>query len=549
MLIHNPGFKGVWVSIRKELRVIGLFRAEGFGGVDGGGSMRGDEAGEEGGGAEQKGNGGEGSRVPEFDSEEQAAEEGCGGEGAEEADDDATTGEAGGFAEDEAVDGGTGGSEGHAHADLAGAAADGVGDDAVETDHPQEESHGGESTHEPGGDTVEIGGRRVVDVVDHGRFLKRGEAGIDLVDGLAERGKEGVGILCGAGDGVEVAIGGLEVGDVEDGAGRHVEGAFLDVVDNADDLDGLLLVAPDDSLSDGFVAGEEAGGEELVDDGDAGPGGVLGVAEEAAFDETGTEGGEVVGADLSGIDLVWFVVGATEDADAAEAVSFADGEIVRDGDGLDAGESGEAVDDLALEDDGLLVLAIACGGTGDVEHGEVFRLEAGVDAEEADGALDKEAGSDEEDGGGAELEDDEVGSEAAPEGAGGTPALFPETLGAGQGKPDDRGEGEDFARQEDDDGGKGGDVEVETDVGEVGHGLEAVCRDELEEGVHRGIREDEAGDAAGKDEQEAFGDELADEPVAGGSESSPKVGDWSTLRSRPNFAHDAATEASALSTR
>src|SRR6267378_6505405 len=34
-----------------------------------------------------------------------------------------------------------------------------------------------------------------------------------------------------------------------------------------------------------------------------------------------------------------------------------------------------------------------------------------------------------------------------------------------------------------------------------------------------------------------------------GSASSPKVGDWSTLRSRPNFAHDAAIEASALRTR
>src|SRR5271155_5382277 len=34
-----------------------------------------------------------------------------------------------------------------------------------------------------------------------------------------------------------------------------------------------------------------------------------------------------------------------------------------------------------------------------------------------------------------------------------------------------------------------------------------------------------------------------------GSESSPKVGDWRTLRSRPTLAHEAATEARAARTR
>src|SRR6516225_3121943 len=55
-----------------------LFGAESLDGVDGGGAVRRDVAGDESGNSEKDGDEGEGGEVPAADLEEEAAEEGCG---------------------------------------------------------------------------------------------------------------------------------------------------------------------------------------------------------------------------------------------------------------------------------------------------------------------------------------------------------------------------------------------------------------------------------------------------------------------------------------
>ena len=154
--------------------------------------MGGDVAGDEGRGSEDDGDKGEGGDVPGADLEEQTAKERGGAERAQNSGSDADDGEDAGFAEDELVDGAALGSEGHADTDLAGALADGVGDDAVEADDAEEERESGEASDEPCGGTMQVGGLRVVDALLHGQFVDGADAGVDLMNGGGERGQDGL---------------------------------------------------------------------------------------------------------------------------------------------------------------------------------------------------------------------------------------------------------------------------------------------------------------------------------------------------------------------
>ena len=106
------------------------------------------------------------------DSVEEARGEFCESEGRGQADGYGDEGEEHALADDEALDGAELRAEGHADADLAGAAADGVAHDAVEADGGEHESNEAEDSEECAGEAGQE--ESVVEVLLHG---------VDVVDG------------------------------------------------------------------------------------------------------------------------------------------------------------------------------------------------------------------------------------------------------------------------------------------------------------------------------------------------------------------------------
>ena len=139
-----------------------LFRVERLGWVDRSGEVGGDVAGDERGSCEDDGDGDEDGYVPRLDVEEQLANEDGDGKGAEQSGGDSGGSEADGFAEDEAIDGAALRAERDADADLAGTLADGVGDDAIQSDHAQQQREACESADDAGGGPVQGRVRRTI---------------------------------------------------------------------------------------------------------------------------------------------------------------------------------------------------------------------------------------------------------------------------------------------------------------------------------------------------------------------------------------------------
>ena len=167
----------------------------------------------------------EDERVPAFDLVELGRDEAGAsdrdGNADEQADDD--LGES--SAQDEADDIGLVRAEGHADADFAGAALDGVGGDAVEADGGEDE---GEDAEESGhlGDgalLIEVG----IDLLLQGLNAEEGEVGIDVAEDVADRGFEAlhaaVQLQDCAFDEVGAVVDGLH--DLHPGNGRAARGA------------------------------------------------------------------------------------------------------------------------------------------------------------------------------------------------------------------------------------------------------------------------------------------------------------------------------------
>ena len=95
---------------------------------------------------------------------------------------------------------------------------------------------------------------------------------------------------------VKLAEAALVVIGVNDGAGREIEALGADIVDDADDGEGLQVavhVAEFDGLADGVLVGPALAGKGLADEGGVGAVGVGAGVEEAAADEGNFEGAEV----------------------------------------------------------------------------------------------------------------------------------------------------------------------------------------------------------------------------------------------------------------
>lgn|SRR5580704_14694881 len=106
-------------------------------------------------------------------------------------DDDKTCcGEPSRLAHDERVDGRALRTQSHAYADLPRSLADRVGDDTIEADDAWDQGRCGESAYQPGGASVQPRCLCGCDTCGHGLLIEHAEIGVDLVDGLDERGQQ-----------------------------------------------------------------------------------------------------------------------------------------------------------------------------------------------------------------------------------------------------------------------------------------------------------------------------------------------------------------------
>jgi hypothetical protein len=114
---------------------------------------------------------------------------------------------------------------------------------------------------------------------------------------------------------------------------------------------------------------------------------------------------------------VFAVIGAADDAEAGGEVSVADGELVGDGGGRHAGECGDAVENLALESENLRVPRVAFSRNGQRKYGQIVRLQAGIDLQQAIETLAQQSGTYEKNDRGGQFDHDQVGSELVPDGS------------------------------------------------------------------------------------------------------------------------------------
>ena len=118
--------------------------------------------------------------------------------------------------------------------------------------------------------------------------------------------------------------------------------------------------------------------------------------------------------------------GAALDAEVAGSIAVAEGQVAGEGDGLYARKRLEAGAELAGEIDLVGIFAVSTGCGRDMEGGEVVGDESGVDVEEAVETFAEEACADQKHDGHGELDGDEIGTEATPDGARGAASILRE---------------------------------------------------------------------------------------------------------------------------
>jgi len=299
----------------------------------------------------------------------------------DEAGDDSDGGDDQTFFEDIAEDFAGRRAEGHADAELAGAAADGEGEHAGDPDDGDEEGDGGESTKDQGVEFV--GGEDFgADVLESSGALD-GLVGGDALDGFNDGGDKGVGIARGVDE--EAATPSFLIDGLVDGHGGVGDDVFVvEVGDDTDDAARVIAdadefhdaVGPAHGAADGFLAGEEVVGDALADDDDAVGSVFVGVAEVTAFEEGDAEGGEVSRRDRAEVGAEVFAcvfAGGTFDGKGKaddECLGVAPGNAESGGDAADARESGDASDDVVVEVLHLLGRA-AIGDDGEIDGQDV----------------------------------------------------------------------------------------------------------------------------------------------------------------------------------
>src|SRR5438477_8559444 len=178
------------------------------------------------------------------------------------------------------------GAQGYANADLAGALADEIRDDAVDADAGKQERKSGKNAEQDHGEAARR--QRGSDNVIHGLRLVDHLFAVDLLIGAAKRFEQGGGGLVGpdhqeraAASGYigHVVVGHLQAGQVELRAQGlrevGVQAPLVDVADHADDLHarsvgGEIQRVQAKRLSDGVFVAEVLPRENVVHDSDDG---------------------------------------------------------------------------------------------------------------------------------------------------------------------------------------------------------------------------------------------------------------------------------------
>jgi hypothetical protein len=322
-----------------------------------------------------------------FQAVEHCADEAGEGDGCGEASDDADDCEPGAFAEDHEEDLTGASSEGHADADLVGAASYVVGHDAVDADAGEDKGEDAEPSGEGGEEALLRDG--VFDLLVLCAEVAEWEVLVDGLDGVAERRNDG-----GEGqlsfDGVvhELPVVGLLVEDIESGRGCVAKFIVLGVAGDTDDLvdiaagDGVIVVGYE-GLSDRVNAWKGAAGERLVDDRYARRGSGVGVAKGAPVEDGNAVSVDEVGADAVEVCIGLLFFGPVGEAEFAVGHGMGDESFFDSRDGVDARDLGEALFDALMESDVLW-----CGITGgrrlNGEEEKMMGIEAKVCGVEVD---------------------------------------------------------------------------------------------------------------------------------------------------------------------
>ena len=308
---------------------------------------------------------------------------------------------------------------------------------------------------------------------------------------------------------------GLLDGPVVLHARKGVGRAFFDVGNFADDDGpwGLHFGGADaHALAEGVLAGPEVLGQGVVDEDYELGFGIVGGREEPAAEQRSADGLNVVAFNLDGrgeVEGTGFGGNVAFTGDGTVALVSVGGEERGEADAGGAREGLQAADEFLIEliDGGLGAVLLAGQAVGR-DNGVIGTI-AEVGLAHFFKTAQEKAGGGEEDEGYGDFGDDKAGAEArvACAGGAGAAAFFQRVVDAGANGGEGRRDAADDTGDDGEAEGEGGNDPVEADVADEGEGL----RQEAGADAQGDCGSDEADDATGDAEHEAFEKRLAEE--------------------------------------
>jgi len=460
----------------------GLVVMEGDGRVDQGGAAGGDVGGDDGGDEEKRGDDAEGCGVDGIDLIEGGVHGAAYEVGTKKADGKPDGGEDQGFAENHAQDFSLRRAESHAQTNFVSALCDGEGDDAIDANGGQEQSDTRKAGKEDGGETIV--GEGFVDELVHGANLVDGKFGIDGLDDVGDAAGDGTGLAAGADSDARPRCGTLREGDDNFGllfiAQIACAGVAVDANNIPRGLGGgdrrrtLTELLDGNALGERFEIGKILSREEFVDQGNGESGGGVLLAESVALDDLNAEGAEEIRSG-DGEGNIWtrgrITSGLAGDLELKRVTGTDDRPASGSSGGGNAGECGDSVEEVVVEDRDLGGIGKTIGADRE-NHGEdVILAEAEVDAREFVEAVDDQAGSGEKREGESEFENDEETAQAVTSRADrGAAAVFQSVVEIGARRLPGRDSAAEQARDEGGGNGEKEDGDVQRDFGLGGDG-------------------------------------------------------------------------------
>lgn len=244
----------------------------------------------------------------------------------------------------------------------------------------------------------------------HGPGLENDDVGVDVERGLPDVANQFGDGAVGAHDELQRGSPLLVGVQVEIGAGRLSERTHFGIACDTDDANGgFARVAQPEALADRILAGPEAACGSLADDGDACIGCLVGRREIAACDERYAHGDEVVGIDVSEIDVMGIDTGRRFDAideDLPRLDGGAERQPVGSTDDGDTGQRAQGVTDALLHERPAVLVEAAQFEHGP-EDGRRPGVESGIDLLSLAEAAQEQAGAHEQEQRNGDLAGDE----------------------------------------------------------------------------------------------------------------------------------------------